>query len=193
VGAVEKILAATQNPQFTHENLEDLIACLGALTCGYTEGLEALFAAAQAEGNLKTFGALMNHLSCEGNPPPSLQCLILEVFSDVCASSPQFKTWLIEETPMIKAILPQLLKSNAAEVRLAALQLACMIAEDDKFVLMFQKGDGLNALKSVLDRGSNPSELGMMLPDLPPDPENRRRAPSERQLAQCLMSKVLIF
>ena len=129
-GAVRQLLGPLRSPGLAEdpEAAEDLVACLGVLTAGCKSGLGELFTAAAADGRLETFEPLFRRL--EGESPPSLQCLVLEVLGDICASSPQFREWLVKDSPVVSQSLPRCLRSDTTPLRKAALQLSAMLAED---------------------------------------------------------------
>uniref|UniRef100_A0A7S4STL0 Protein HGH1 homolog n=1 Tax=Alexandrium monilatum TaxID=311494 RepID=A0A7S4STL0_9DINO len=199
-GAVRNVVLQLGRPGQPAEASEDLVACLGVLTGGFEKGLAALFEVAVVEGRQKVFAPLFALLQAGGGSSATLQCMVLDVVGGLCAASPQFKAWAIQETPVVKTELPQMLRSDAAEVRAAALELAGMLVDADGFVEVFQRANGVSALQSVLEqdgpRGGGAGASGplqFMAPAMPSGGMGGRRAPTQREMAQYLLSKILIL
>lgn len=178
---------------------EDLVACLGVLTGGCEAGMAALFEVAVEDGRQPVFGPLFALLKGgEGGSPPPLQSLVLDVVGGLCAGSPQFKAWAVQETPLVKEVVPQLLRSDVEALRKAALEFTSMLLEEEGFTEIFCRANGVAALQSVLERDAPEQTSGaggmqFMSPGVMSRPMEGRRAPSQRQLAQFLLSKILII
>jgi len=198
-GAVPRLLLRLRGPDLRPEVAEDLVACLGVLTGGCQAGIAALFEVANSEGEALIFGGLLQWLRADGGSTPDLQGLVLDVLGGLCAASPQCRAWLVRESPLVREHLPQLLRCEEPAVRMAALQSSGQLVDAEGFVAVFQEGGGVGALQSVLEReserpggGGGGGPVGLMAPGLVPGTPGRGRAPAQRELAQYLLSKILI-
>jgi len=189
-GAVPRLVVQLRRADLSSEAAEDAVACLGVLTGNHEAGIAALFALAHNDGVDSTFGVLLACLQRED--ASALQCLAMEVVLGLCMASVKFKTWTVNESAMVKVELPRMLRSEDATVRMSALQAAASLVGVSGFTSLFQSSGGVTALQSVLEREVPGSGAGMMV-RTPSDPFAVRREPTQRDLAQHLMSKVLLI
>lgn len=191
-GAVQHLVLELRRAELPSESAEDIVACIGVLTAGCEKGIAALFAVAATQGPELTFLPLLDCLQSNREPP--LQCLAIDVVGGLCAASAQCKAWVVHQSPLVRTTLPQLLRSDVTRVCMAALQFAGMLIEAPGFTDVFQRAGGVSALQAILEKESNQTGEGpgLMERDFSPGP-HARREPTHRDLAQCLLSKILII
>jgi len=190
-GAVPRLVVQLRRAELSSEAAEDVMACMGVLTGNHEAGIAALFALAHSDGVDLTFGPLLTCLQRED--AFALQCLSLEVVLGLCTASVKFKTWTVNESALVRVELPRMLRSENASVRMSALKAAASLVGVSGFTLLFQSSGGVGALQSILQREASGSVTGLMVRNMSSDPFVERREPTERDLAQHLMSKILLI
>lgn len=188
-GAVRHLAVALRNDGLSADMAEDFIACMGVLTGGCESGLAALFEVAAVEGELVTFSPI---ISLMGRDSPGLRCMVVDVLGGFCAASPQFKTWLVTKSACISDELPRMLKADDAQVRLSALEFACLMVDVEAFASTFSNAGGVGAVGAILESEPEAAGVGAMGSSRPAG-ERTRQAPRQRDLAQFLMSKILMI
>lgn len=156
---------------------EDLVACVGVCTAGFTPGIEALFNSGE--------GAVLVACLC-GDHPSALQALAAEVLLDLCGCSKSFTAWLVTNTDLLQAHLGRLLSLNGdPELLAVALKLCARLSEHREFAKKIQEGDAVNALQAI---ARMPGEASVE-----DDSDDERRPPTKQAEAMAILGKVLFF
>lgn len=187
-GAVRRLVVALRE-ELEVEAAEDFVACLGVLTGGFESGLGALFDVAATDGRQETFAPLVKLL---GSDAPGLRSLVIDVLGGVCAASPQFTEWLVTDSKVVSEELPNLLRAEEAPIRLAALEFSNLLVQVDRFRDIFQAAGGISAVQAILEEEPEAARFGLMAPGAR-ELGGPRRGPQPRDLAQHLISKVLLL
>lgn len=161
----------------TYSAAEDLLACVGVLTAGFTPGMEALF----------NTGDAPVILACMCSDSASLQVLALELLSDVCSCSKSFTAWLVDDADLLPQHMGRCLSLDGNQQRLSvALQLCNRLSEHDTFATKVQQGGTMQALCRIAELPPEP-EAGN------DDPLRGRRPPTNQEQAKALLGKILHF
>jgi len=121
-GAVPKLLAAIRTEE-KPQAADDMVACIGVLTSGFSRGAEAVLAS--EEGVAPLLEALRTR-------HPALSSTILEVLGDLAralGTSGQLAPALAADAKLATEDLPHLVASPEAEVRGGALKLVALLCK----------------------------------------------------------------